>query len=179
MNRGRLAYPQWNQYKLQDKSASKAPQSAPALGSENFATKNATVHSIALNESKAGQETTQRFTYTISPGVAEAAKIVAEASPQPLPDSHGVDIAKFLSKHRRQTNDTNRPPQKYVQPNGLDGYVYAAVNSTLPAEDQPSNLAKRASTGFWLTTMRQRGSSPYAPSGYKVRVSPYKDQAIV
>ncbi|KAJ5130998.1 Peptidoglycan-binding Lysin subgroup, partial [Penicillium bovifimosum] len=172
MNKGRLAYPQWNQYIAQPGSKNVTTPVAPALGTKHLATTHAMVAKIALNESKTENQGSQKFTYTIPSAVAHAAKIVAEASPQSPPGSHGVDIAEIRRKYRPQRNDTNRPAQKYAQSNGLDGYVHAhaPMNSALTSDSgaDESQLTKRSSADFWLTTMTQRGSSPYAPEGYKV-----------
>ncbi|KAF4153480.1 hypothetical protein CNMCM6069_000690 [Aspergillus lentulus] len=163
MNKGRLAYPQWNTYQFQPDSL--AFQPAPTLDYNNDGPVGAA--DIRLNATKRSDEGSKQFMYTISPELAEAARLVAEASPLPLPGDYGIDIGKTIGQYRVQkTNDTNIPQQQYLKPNGLDGYVSAVPTSKLAQER--TELRKRAANDFWLTTMEQRGSSPFAPAGYKV-----------
>jgi hypothetical protein len=165
MNKGRLAYPQWNSYQFQPDSDGFQP--APTLDYNNDLPVEAA--DIRLNATKRSNEGSKQFMYTISPELAEAARLVAEASPLPLPGDYGVDIGKVIGQYRVQkTNDTNIPQQQYLKPNGLDGYV-PAVTTSQPALER-TELRKRATNDFWLTTMEQRGSSPFAPAGYKVSV---------
>ncbi|KAI2907774.1 CAZyme family GH55 [Aspergillus niger] len=163
MNEGRLAHPQFNQYSFKAGASTVQAEAAPALNYEDAST-----HNAAKNATKrSGRKGDQTYTYSIPPELAEAARLVAEASPQPVPTDYGVDISLVVSKYRKyDNNDTNVPKQKYVEPNGLDGYVH-----TGQPEDSPeihTELKKRATTDFWLTQMGDSGSSPYAPDGYKV-----------
>ncbi|KAJ6191605.1 pectin lyase-like protein [Penicillium mononematosum] len=166
MNKGRLAYPQRNNYQLKTASTDNEGQFVPELGSEKLAAAEMATRGVSSNESAVQQKNSQSFAYTVSPQLSEAARIVAEASQPPLPGDHGINIANVLERRPKTYNDTNRPQQKHRRPNGLDGYVYDDP-ATLVDHNKPE-LKKRGSSDFWLTTMAQRGSSPYAPAGYKI-----------
>ncbi|RAL06587.1 pectin lyase-like protein [Aspergillus homomorphus CBS 101889] len=169
MNQGRLANPQLNEYKFESDSSVRQTDTAPALDYENGSVTAETSHGETLNATKrSNNERGQKYTYTIPPELAEAARVVAEAYPQSLPTDYGVDIAAVVAEYRPyRHNDTNVPAQKYQQPNGLDGYVHrVSIEDSL--ETQRTKLKKRSTTDFWLTTMGDSGSSPYAPDGYKV-----------
>ncbi|PYI09614.1 pectin lyase-like protein, partial [Aspergillus sclerotiicarbonarius CBS 121057] len=99
--------------------------------------------------------------YGITPQVAEAARIVAEASPLPPPSDYGVDIAQVSNRYRRASPDTNAPSDKYQAPSGNRSSPTGACVPQTTCNGQPT-------TEFWMTTIEQRGSSPFAPGGYKV-----------
>lgn len=124
------------------------------------------IATVALNDSKPSNKDPHRFSYTISPELAKAARIAAESSPEPLPSHHDADIAQIVGKYRAKQNDTNKPPQTYVSPNGLDGGMI--LDATAPEDSEKSELRKRSSDDFWLIEMSDSGSSPFAPEGYKV-----------
>ncbi|KAL2811038.1 pectate lyase superfamily protein-domain-containing protein [Aspergillus granulosus] len=119
-------------------------------------------------------ESQKSFTYRIPDDLAEAARILAESSPpSPSTGEHAALAATVHAKHRSKTNDTNRPPQKLRQPNGLFEHVPdQTVIESPPAaiSSHSSNLGKRAASGsdFWMANMEQLGESPFAPDGYKV-----------
>ncbi|OOF91492.1 glycoside hydrolase family 55 protein [Aspergillus carbonarius ITEM 5010] len=101
------------------------------------------------------------FRYCIPRQVAEAARIVAEASPLPLPSDYGVDIAQISNRYRGSSSpDTNAPPQKHQASSGLRPSSASAIG--------PQTTVEAQSTEFWMTAIEQRGSSPFAPAGYKV-----------
>lgn len=104
------------------------------------------------------------FRYCIPRQVAEAARIVAEASPLPLPSDYGVDIAQISNRYRGSSSpDTNAPPQKHQASSGLRPSSASAIG--------PQTTVEAQSTEFWMTAIEQRGSSPFAPAGYKVHPS--------
>ncbi|GAB1214598.1 hypothetical protein ATERTT37_003762 [Aspergillus terreus] len=169
-NKGLLEYPQWNQYGFQQDNNAERLQKAPDLAYEGPTAFQA-FHSRVKLDSAGLEATIQNgtaFRYTISPDLAEAARLVAEASPSPIPSDYGVDIAKIVGQYRVTPNDTTMPQQVHRGPNGLDGYVPGPTNTPKVTGSTYSELRKRASeTDFWLTRIAQRGLSPFAPAGYK------------
>ncbi|KAK1995810.1 pectin lyase-like protein [Colletotrichum falcatum] len=143
---------------------------------------NGTVFRRAANGS-----TPTRESYTVPSEVADAARVLAEANPLP-PTDYDALLARVrakMAKRKAHLNDTNVMPQKTKRPSGLVEYVPPAElaitvqNGTKVAGpdhpddprvgDADAGLAKRAAaTSFWMETMTQRGSAPYAPAGYKV-----------
>ncbi|KAL5041367.1 hypothetical protein BDW71DRAFT_217894 [Aspergillus fruticulosus] len=161
MNKGRVSYPQYNTYELQPDSPSTEFRLAQVLDYGNGS-------SFDTTKLRRRDNSTSQFSYRVPPELADAARIVAEANPEPLPGDYGVDLAAEIGKYRSQrNNDTNRPTQKYRSSNGLDTTVFAnsiTIQDPVPAKQ----LSKRATTDFWMTTIQQRGASPFAPDGYKV-----------
>lgn len=166
MNKGRLAYPQGNTYEFQHGGAADKFKTAPLLEHKDIDSFRPSVATVALNDTTPSTKDPHRFSYTISPELAEAARIVAESSPEPLPSHPDADIAQIVGKYRTKQNDTNMPPQTYVSSNGLDGGMI--FDAPEPEDSEKSELRKRGSDDFWLIEMSDSGSSPFAPEGYKV-----------
>ncbi|WYZ42188.1 hypothetical protein EsH8_V_001083 [Colletotrichum jinshuiense] len=154
---------------------------------------NGTVFRRASNETSGPGSNSTTFTresYTVPADVAEAARVLAEANPLPPVDYDALlsDVRARMAKRKVHFNDTNIMPQKIQRPSGLVEYVAApelaitVQNGTQVAgpehpndslkdadeADASAKLAKRAATTFWMETMTQRGSAPYAPAGYEV-----------
>ncbi|KAI9371139.1 pectin lyase-like protein [Aspergillus egyptiacus] len=124
MNKGRLAHPQRNTYQFQSESTNAGTQAAPELNYEKAVSASDSVHGLSLDGTKHSKRSADDVTYTILPELAEAARVVAEAFPSPLPGDYGVDIPKEIGKYRLwRTNDTNMPEQKYRRPNGHTGHI--------------------------------------------------------
>ncbi|GAB1209502.1 hypothetical protein APSETT445_008281 [Aspergillus pseudonomiae] len=108
--------------------------------------------------------------YTISPELAEAARILAEsAPPSPSTGKESALAAAMQAKYGQNGNDTNMAAQVLRGPNGLVEYAPFNSDETLfPVSSQ--SLHKRAASGsqFWMANIEQRGVSPFAPDGYKV-----------
>lgn len=121
-----------------------------ALKRDNVDSQNAS----DINASSAG--------YSIPPELAEAAKIVAEATPQIPKGDHEQVSRELLDKYGEEGNDTNTPPH-YKTPEGLLAQFGSDIVSNA------STLDKRA-YGWWMIDMPQLGLSPFAPAGYKVCV---------
>jgi hypothetical protein len=167
MNKGRVSNPQYNTYELQPDPESTEFELAQVLDYRNGSSIDTTKLRRRQDNGTAAQAA--QFTYSIPAELAEAARIVAEANPEPLPGDYGIDIAAEIGQYRPRTNnDTNTPRQKYRKPNGLDTTVPA--NLTVQEPEPGKLLNKRAVTDFWMTTMEQRGASPFAPDSYKVCV---------
>lgn len=98
--------------------------------------------------------------YSIQKELVDAARILAEATDQTPEGDHELVAQQMRAKHGLGGNDTNVPiPHK--TPEGLLGKwgLDAAANA--------SEIGKRDGS-YWMTTMEQLGSSPFAPAGYKV-----------
>jgi hypothetical protein len=126
-----------------------------------------------------------RESYTVPAEVVEAARVLAEANPLPPADYDALlaDVRARMAKRKAHFNDTNVMKQKMQRPSGLVEYVnpsemaITVQNGTQVAGPKHPDdyidktgvkLGKRETTKFWMETMTQRGSAPYAPSGYKV-----------
>ncbi|KAK4238207.1 pectate lyase superfamily protein-domain-containing protein [Achaetomium macrosporum] len=115
-----------------------------------------------------------RESYTVPSEVAEAARIMAEANPLPPADYDALlaDVRARMAKRKAHLNDTNVMPQKMQSSSGLVEYVPPA-ELAITVQDGiqvagPQHPLRAAATTFWMETMTQRGSAPYAPEGYKV-----------
>lgn len=116
------------------------------------------------------------FTYSISDELREAARVLAEFSPPAIPPGDHEEVAaETRRKYAIPSNDTNFPPQRLQQPDGLSSYVSgwsergisSASNTTSSAEERRER-AKRETDTYWMVTMQKRGRSPFAPAGYQV-----------
>lgn len=112
------------------------------------------------------------FTYTLPPEVVEAARIVAEASQHSTADDddYSMIAAGLRAKYRNKTNDTNVPHQRLVHASGLMSYAPSLTDFELSSNvtNITHIIESRASTAFWMETLAQRGTAPFAPAGYKV-----------
>ncbi|KMU92714.1 hypothetical protein CIHG_10500 [Coccidioides immitis H538.4] len=87
-----------------------------------------------------------------------------------MPGNHSLVAAQIQEKYKLKGNDTNTPPQSYVRPNGLEGYIVYPENmqEVITGWNDSFTLEKRAAQQYWMIDMAQHGVSPFAPSGYKV-----------
>ncbi|KAJ5639538.1 uncharacterized protein N7484_007400 [Penicillium longicatenatum] len=117
---------------------------------------------------------TDRVVYSISPELAEAARILAESKPPTPSTGEEARLARDARmKYHSLVNDTNTPQQAHRHSNGLYEYADMLMDQMLLGDrssvDKDDKLVKRASpSSYWLEDMEQLGASPYAPSGYKV-----------
>lgn len=109
INKDLTSNPQRNTCQFQNESTIKANKQAPPLQYQNS--------SITTRSINTGQNQTNA--YTIPVELAEAARIVAESTPNHGLGAQGLDINAVLSKYRQTTNDTNAPPQAHRGSNGL------------------------------------------------------------
>ncbi|KAL3438555.1 pectin lyase-like protein [Aspergillus tetrazonus] len=100
----------------------------------------------------------------------EAAKVIAESTPpSPSTGNHSAVAALMDEKYGTGIRDTFVPSQAFHTYNGLSQVVLDENDSVLASDNgTEGDLKKRASSSWWMATMTQRGSSPYAPSGYKI-----------
>ncbi|WYZ42264.1 hypothetical protein EsH8_V_001159 [Colletotrichum jinshuiense] len=116
--------------------------------------------------------------YSVPKEIIVAARLVSEAWTPPVDDgSHADAVAALKRKHGPAANDTQMMPPMLRHPSGLVGYTdqpaaaYRYGNiSTADHEDIVSNATptKHAAEDWWMARIHQRGSSPFAPAGYKV-----------
>ncbi|GAO20014.1 hypothetical protein UVI_02051160 [Ustilaginoidea virens] len=135
--------------------------------------------------------TSNRQSYTVPSEVVEAARILAEKNPPPAADYPLLlaEVRARLARRNTHFNDTNVMPQKTQRSSGLGGYVSPdelaitiqngtqvagpehpdqGLNRTQFVNGDGAKLAKRAAETFWMETMTQRGTAPYAGADYKV-----------
>ncbi|CAG9998333.1 unnamed protein product [Clonostachys byssicola] len=98
--------------------------------------------------------------YSIPEEIREAARKVAESTPQIPKGDHSEVAAAIKQKYRSNNNDTNAPEP--LEP--PDGKLGQWATST---SNMSSKVSERDS-GYWMVDMAKRGQSPFAPSGYKV-----------
>ncbi|KAL4756197.1 pectin lyase-like protein [Aspergillus foveolatus] len=111
------------------------------------------------------------FTYSIPEGLRDAARIVAEASSPAIPNGdHEQVAASIRRKYALRTNDTNVPHQALLPKDESKGWAPEWKDNVYPAANgaETEEVVKRATDSYWMATMQQRGSSPFAPDGYKV-----------
>ncbi|KAL4769861.1 pectate lyase superfamily protein-domain-containing protein [Aspergillus nidulans var. acristatus] len=85
---------------------------------------------------------------------------------------HEQVAADIRRKYSLRTNDANVPPQRLRQADGLTGSVDSwedrAVSSINESSAETTETkAKRETNTYGMTTIEQRGQSPFAPKGYK------------
>jgi hypothetical protein len=154
LNKARVENPHFNNYML--KSGGDTPSPAPTL---NISA--ATENRITTKHRRQQDNSTVNTTYSISPELAQAAKFMAESTPQVPSGNHSEVAAATKEKYAHKTNDTN-VPRAHRTPDGrlsVYGDDSAFKNGT-------ANV-KRADE-WWMVGMGSTGGSPYAPEGYKV-----------
>ncbi|PTB47605.1 carbohydrate-binding module family 50 protein [Trichoderma harzianum CBS 226.95] len=150
-NKARLESPHFN--KDEFASPSREPSLAPPLRIVN--------ETSTLSAREISQQNVSSSAYTIPPEVVEAARIMAESTPQQPAGDHADIAARIKQKYSHKLNDTNAP-KHLGTPEGRLG-AWAMPDSV----GNSSEVLKRDSS-YWMLTMPQLGSNPYAPSGYKV-----------
>ncbi|KAF6792624.1 hypothetical protein CSOJ01_14144 [Colletotrichum sojae] len=117
--------------------------------------------------------------YTIPAEVIKASRILAEMKPPESPGDDYAALASSIKSRYSRPNDTNTMPQRMKRPSGLLEYVSpeeqqtvvqngTVVDGTGDEHSQSHRRLGRATVEFWQEAMPQLGSSPFAPSGYKV-----------
>lgn len=112
----------------------------------------------------------ERYRYSIPDELREAARVDAESEPPaPSNGNHSAVAALMDRKYGTGRPDTFVPSQAVHTYNGLAQVVMDGKDEVSFGENGTEGaLRKRASSAWWMATMAQRGSSPHAPSGYKV-----------
>ncbi|KAH7147069.1 pectate lyase superfamily protein-domain-containing protein [Dactylonectria estremocensis] len=115
--------------------------------------------------------------YKVPAELIQAARVVAEAQPLPLDgNSKFMEQSESLRAERHQ-RDTFAMAPVLQKGDGLHAssaepgtaYRFSSNESeSTHAEDSDGSLEKRSASHWWMAKIKQRGSSPFAPKGYKV-----------
>src|SRR5262249_9227502 len=117
INKLRVEQPTLNKYELADASELEAQGLANALDINNYGP-NSTL--LQRRDNSTDAENAKPSPYSIPPELAEAARIVAEASAQLPTGNHSDVAAAIVAKYQHHSNDTNKPDPLQV-PGGLLG----------------------------------------------------------
>ncbi|TPX10950.1 uncharacterized protein E0L32_008156 [Thyridium curvatum] len=143
LNKDRLENPHFNTYEFRPRQSSR--KLAPALDSSDLATNG------TLRRRQQGNST-KTASYSISPELAEAARVLAEASPQIPSGNHSEVAAAIRRKYSKKHNDTNTPASHKTPEGRLSVYGDDAGASG-------GTKVKRAD-GWWMRDMGSTGASP-------------------
>ncbi|KAM0211010.1 hypothetical protein ACHAQD_010475 [Fusarium lateritium] len=174
-NRAIIANPRPNRLEvLNSTEIRRAQKSPPPLDYRNVTAK-------SLRARDSGNETSKDLRYSVPDELIEAARLLSEnwkPSSDDLDGGYASDVQHLKDSFMYKVNDTNMMPQMLQYDSGLIKPVHEPAsafryseNDTNVAEhvvDKDKNLRKRASSDWWMATISQRGSSPFAPSGYQV-----------
>jgi hypothetical protein len=160
LNKARLENPAFNKHEfLAPDDLAKLGKPAPPIDL-NVPPGNSTT-----SGSRRRQEanSTTAIPYTLPPEVIEAARMVAESTPQVPVGNHSEVAASIRQKYSHKLADSHRPSQLQRPEGGLSNFGDGFEMSS----NASSPLLKRE-YGYWMADMAQLGSSPYAPAGYQV-----------
>ncbi|KAJ3466400.1 hypothetical protein MRS44_007058 [Fusarium solani] len=174
-NRAIIANPRPNRLEvLNATELAKAQKPPPPLDYRN-------VTASSLKARDSGNGTAKDLRYSVPDELIKAARLLSEnwkPSSEDLDGGYAADVQHLKDDFMIKVNDTNMMPPMLQYDSGLVKHVeeppsafrYSANESDFnePAADQDKSLQKRASTDWWMATISQRGSSPFAPSGYQV-----------
>ncbi|XP_014555283.1 carbohydrate-binding module family 50 protein [Bipolaris victoriae FI3] len=172
-NRLRLDNPRFNSYEVlpADIPSANKPtddNTVPSILDFVDVASNSTLRKRALNSTGPISEEANPdggYKYSVPAELVEAARILAESTPQHVSTGNQSDVAsKIKAKYALKVNDTNAMPASFAMTE-MSSILPVASNETIPLGS--SGLKKRASK-YWMANMQQLGSSPFAPSGYKV-----------
>jgi hypothetical protein len=159
-----VEHPSFNKYEFRE--TARDPELAPFI---ELHTSNSTLKRRQANN---GSDDTATKNYRIPPELAEAARIVAESTPQVPTGNHSETVEALRLKYRPQTNDTNRPEPLKTPEGALSifGDDVALQNFQPVFQEDAHDKEKRQSGGssYWMVGMGSQGSSPFGPSGYQV-----------
>lgn len=174
-NRLRLDNPRFNSYEVlpADIPSANKPtddNTVPSILDFVDVASNSTLRKRALNSTGPISEEANPdggYKYSVPAELVEAARILAESTPQHVSTGNQSDVAsKIKAKYALKVNDTNAMPASFAMTE-MSSILPVASNETIPLGS--SGLKKRASK-YWMANMQQLGSSPFAPSGYKVTI---------
>ncbi|RYP21256.1 hypothetical protein DL767_009308 [Monosporascus sp. MG133] len=157
LNKARVQNPHFNKYEFQSGIA--PPNLAPALDASSLVNNGTALR--RRQQQGNGTAEVVATSYSISPELAEAARIMAEATPQVSSGNHSEVAAAMRKKYAHRTNDTNVPPALKTPEGRLS--VYGDGDEAISG----GVTAKRAGE-WWMVGMGPTGVSPFAPKGYKV-----------
>ncbi|KAH7354209.1 pectate lyase superfamily protein-domain-containing protein [Plectosphaerella cucumerina] len=120
--------------------------------------------------------------YTIPEELISAARLVSENWQPPKDDgSYASAVGSLQDRYKPVVEDTQMMPPVLQYASGLQEHVdeppsafrYGGNESgtvvvTPEIEDSDSSLQKRAAEDWWMSSLKQRGSSPFSPAGYQV-----------
>ncbi|KAJ4178027.1 hypothetical protein NW767_014962 [Fusarium falciforme] len=174
-NRAIIANPRPNRLEvLNATELAKAQKAPPPLDYRN-------VTASSLKARDSGNGTAKDLRYSVPDELIKAARLLSEnwkPSSKDLDGGYAADVQHLKDKFMIKVNDTNMMPPMLQYDSGLTKHVeeppsafrYSANESNVaePAVDKDTSLGKRAGTDWWMATISQRGSSPFAPAGYQV-----------
>lgn len=174
-NRAIIANPRPNRLEvLNSTELRKAQKAPPPLYYRNVTTK-------SLKARDSGNGTTEDLRYSVPDELVKAARLLSEnwkPSSKDLDGGYAADVQHLKDTFLYKTNGTNMMPPMLQYDSGLikpvneppSAFRYSANESDVAEHviDKATHLQKRASSDWWMATISQRGSSPFAPSGYQV-----------
>ncbi|RSL89515.1 hypothetical protein CDV31_015856 [Fusarium ambrosium] len=174
-NRAIIANPRPNRLEvLNSTELTKAQKPPPPLDYRN-------VTASSLKARDSGNGTAKDLRYSVPDELIKAARLLSEnwkPSPEDLDGGYAADVQHLKDNFMYKVNDTNMMPPMLQYDSGLIKHVkeppsafrYSTNESDIaePAVYKDESLRKRADTDWWMATISQRGSSPFAPSGYQV-----------
>lgn len=166
-NKLRVENVQYNRYEFASASEIRGSglNSVPLNYSENAVKMLSDIQSRAVGGASASQA---QYSYSIPHELRDAARIVAEATDiSPSTGNYSAVAAQMRAKYETNVSDTLVPPQA-VRDSGIYEFRQTETDTMYSATD----LEKRAPSSWWMANMKQRGMSPYAPEGYKVKTKP-------
>jgi hypothetical protein len=174
-NRLRLDNPRFNTYEVlpADIPSANKPTGdniVPSILEFADVASNSTLTKRALNSTGPISEEANPdggYKYSVPAELVEAARILAESTPQHVSTGNQSDVAsKIKAKYALKVNDTNAMPASFAMTE-MPSILPVSSNETTSLES--SGLKKRASK-YWMANMQQLGSSPFAPKDYKVTI---------
>ncbi|EKJ74240.1 hypothetical protein FPSE_05537 [Fusarium pseudograminearum CS3096] len=174
-NHAIIANPRPNRLEVLNSTELRRTQKAPPP----LEYRNATTKSLKSRDT--GNGTSKDLRYTIPDELIKAARLLSEAwkpSPEDLDGGYASDVQHLKDTFLYKNNDTNMMPPMLQYDSGLIKPVHEPPSAFRYSENETdaadhvinsdNELHKRASSDWWMATMSQRGSSPFAPTGYQV-----------
>ncbi|KAF4495466.1 Glucan 1,3-beta-glucosidase [Fusarium agapanthi] len=137
--------------------------------------------SQSLNARDSGNGTSKDLRYSVPEELIKVARLLSEnwkPSSNDLDGGYAADVQHLKDTFLYKNNDTNMMPPMLQYDSGLiklvlelpSAFRYSENDTAIPEHivDKDKNLQKRASSHWWMATISQRGSSPFAPSGYQI-----------
>lgn len=174
-NRAIIANPRPNRLEVLNSTELRKTQKAPPpLDYRNITSK-------SLKARDSGNGTSKDLRYSVPDELIQAARLLSEnwkPSSEELDGGYAADVQHLKDTFLYKNNDTNMMPPMLQYDSGLIKPVHEPPSAFRYSENETDidyasdgkdgNLHKRASSDWWMATISQRGSSPFAPSGYQV-----------